>query len=137
VNQLSASDKEKFIDRLSREIKVAPSGDANLFAISYRDINPDRARRIVEDLVALFVSSGVVDKQRDSEQARQFLDEQIKSYENKLSAAENRLKEFKLKNFGLTGSAANQDYFASVSAATTDINRLKVDLHAAEQARDA
>src|SRR3989344_5238573 len=78
---LSPSDREKTIARLTREIKVAPSGDANLFAITYRDINPQRAQIMVDELVSLFVSSGVTDKQRDSEQAHRLLDVQIKTYE--------------------------------------------------------
>lgn len=133
---LSERDREKVIDRLTKEIKVAPSGDANLFAISYRDINPQRAQRTVEELVSLFVSSGIIDKQRDSEQARLFLDDQIKSYESKLTEAENRLKDFKVRNFGLTGTS-NQDYFARMSASTDEVSRLRVELQAAEQARDA
>lgn len=136
LQYLSEADREKIIDRFTKEIKVAPSGDANLFAITYRDINPQRAQRVVEDLVALFVTSGVVDKQRDSEQARQFLDDQIKSYESKLTEAENRLKDFKIKNFGLTGTS-NQDYFARMSTSSDEVSRLRVELQAAEQARDA
>lgn len=136
LQYLSEADREKIIDRFTKEIKVMPSGDANLFAITYRDINPQRAQRVVEDLVALFVTSGVVDKQRDSEQARQFLDDQIKSYETKLTEAENRLKDFKIKNFGLTGTS-NQDYFARMSTSSDEVSRLRVELQAAEQARDA
>jgi polysaccharide chain length determinant protein (PEP-CTERM system associated) len=133
---LSPADREKTIDRLTREIKVLPSGDANLFSITYRDINPQRAQILVDELVSLFVSSGVTDKQRDSEQARRFLDDQIKSYEAKLLEAENRLKDFKLRNFGLTGTS-DQDHFARLSSSTQEVNRLRVDLQAAVQARDA
>lgn len=133
---LSPADREKTIDRLTREIKVLPSGDANLFTITYRDINPQRAQILVDELVSLFVSSGVTDKQRDSEQARRFLDDQIKSYEAKLMEAENRLKDFKLRNFGLTGTS-DQDHFARLSASTEEVNRLRVELQAAAQSRDA
>ena len=134
--QMTPEQREKLIDRLSTEIKVMPSGDANLFAITYRDINPQRARTMVSELVSLFVASGVTDKQRDSEQARQFLDDQIKTYEGKLSEAENRLKDFKIRNFGLTGTS-NQDYFTRMANGTDAVNHLKVDLQAAEQSRDA
>lgn len=136
LQELSPADREKTIDRLVKEIRVAPSGDASLFAITYRDVNPQRAQILVEELVSLFVSSGVSDKQRDSEQARRFLDDQIKSYEAKLLEAENRLKDFKLRNFGLTGTS-NQDHYARISASTEEVNRLRIELQAAEQARDA
>lgn len=136
LNNLSEIDRDRTIDRLTREIKVAPSGDANLFSITYRDINPQRAQIIVGELVSLFVSSGVTDKQRDSEQARQFLDEQIKSYETKLTDSENRLKDFKLRNFGLTGTS-NQDFFGRISTSTEEVNRLRVELQAAQRSRDA
>lgn len=136
LNNLSEAERDRTIDRLTKEIKVAPSGDANLFSITYRDINPQRAQIIVGELVSLFVSSGVTDKQRDSEQARRFLDEQIKSYEEKLSAAENRVKEFKLRNFGLTGTS-NTDFFGRISSGTDEVNRLRIELQAAERSRDA
>ncbi len=136
LNNLSEVDRDRTIDRLTKEIKVAPSGDANLFSITYRDINPQRAQIIVGELVSLFVSSGVTDKQRDSEQARQFLDEQIKSYETKLTESENRLKDFKLRNFGLTGTS-NQDFFGRISTSTEEVNRLRVELQAAQRSRDA
>lgn len=129
-------EREKAIDRLTKDIKIIPSGNTNLYEISFRDPNPERAVGTVEALVTLFVKSGVGDKQRDSEQARLFLDDQIRSYEEKLSAAENRLKNFKLKNFGLTGTAS-QDYFARMSSLADDASKLRVDLRAAEQSRDA
>ncbi|HET8869457.1 MAG TPA: XrtA system polysaccharide chain length determinant, partial [Aquabacterium sp.] len=133
---LSDRDREKVIDRYTKEIKVVASGNANLFAITYRDINPQRAQHVVEELVSLFVTSGIVDKQRDSEQARQFLDDQIKVYEAKLTESENRVKDFKLRNFGLTGTA-DKDFFARMSNTTEELNRLRVELQAAEQSRDA
>jgi len=136
LDHLNERDHEKVIDRLMKDIRVNPSGNNNLYEINYRDINPQRAQRIVEELVSLFMTAGVGDKQRDSEQARQFLDEQIRSYEGKLSEAENKLKDFKLRNFGLTGTS-NQDYFARMSTLADETGRLRVELSAAEQARDA
>jgi len=136
LDKLSATDREKAIDNLTRNIRVNPSGNTNLYEINYRDVNPQRAQRIVEELVALFVIAGVGDKQRDSEQARQFLDEQIHSYESKLTESENKLKDFKLRNFGLTGTS-NQDYFARMSTLSDETSRLRVELSAAEQAKEA
>lgn len=133
---LEGREREKTIERLGKDIKITASGNTNLYEITFRDPNPNRAVRLVEDLVALFVSSGVGDKQRDSEQARQFLDEQIKAYEAKLSASENKLRDFKLRNFGLTGTNS-QDYFSRINAFSQEQSKLRVDLRAAERARDA
>jgi polysaccharide chain length determinant protein (PEP-CTERM system associated) len=136
MGELSERDREKVIERLLREIKMMPSGDAKLFSLSYADINATRAQRVVEDLVSLFVNSGVVDKQRDSEQARQFLDEQIRVYERTLSTAENKLKDFKIRNFGVSGTSST-DFFSRISESSAEVNRLQIELQAAEQAREA
>jgi hypothetical protein len=69
----------------------------------------------VEATVDLFVQSSFTDKKRDSDEASQFIDEQIKTYESKLEIAEDQLKKFKIKNFGVSG-VSNQDYFARISA---------------------
>jgi polysaccharide chain length determinant protein (PEP-CTERM system associated) len=130
-----SKDRDREIERLMKEIKIAPSGN-NLYALTYRDVKPQRAQRIVQSLVELFVDSGIGGKRRDSEDARRFIDEQIRTYEIKLSEAENRLKEFKLKNFGLVGAGQN-DYFGRASALSDEIAKLRMDLSAAENSRDA
>ena len=127
---------DRDLDELIGKIKFDPSGAANLFALSYRDSDPQRARRLVDGLVNLFMESGTVAKQRDSAEASHFIDEQITSYEAKLREAENRVKDFKLRNFGVTG-VANQDYFARVSALSDQVAKLKVDLVAAEHSKEA
>ena len=130
-------DHASVVDKLLESIKVVPSGaGGNLYAISYRDTDPARARRLVEKLVALFVEAGLGENRKDSEEAGNFIDEQIRSYEGKLSESENRLKDFKLRNFGLTGTS-NQDYFSRMSALSEFVSKLRVDLRAAEQGRDA
>jgi uncharacterized protein involved in exopolysaccharide biosynthesis len=96
-------DKDRLIDTLMRRIRFSGSGRENIYSISYQDERPDRAKRVVQDLLSLFVETGVGDKRRDAESARLFIDEQIKGYEKKLEEAENRVKEFKIKNLGYTG----------------------------------
>ena len=115
-----ADARDALVSRLMQRIKLVPvgslgSGFGNLYEVSYRDPSPERARRLVQATVDLFVHSGIGAKKRDSVEAGRFIDEQIHTYEAKLVAAENRLKEFKLRNFGVSG-VSNQDYFARVSA---------------------
>ena len=127
--------REQAIDALGLKIKIEHSG-GNLFAITYRDPDPARAQAVVSGLINLFVHSGIDNKQRDSQEASRFIDSQIQQYEAKLIESENRLKDFKLRNFGLSG-VSNQDYFARTSALTDEVNRLQVALNAAEQSREA
>lgn len=127
--------RDRAIDALIAAIKVAPIG-SNLYSISYRDTDPQRAQRLVKGLVEMFVDTGVGENRRDSEEARRFIDDQIHVYEVKLTEAENRLKDFKLRNFGLTGTS-NQDYFTRVSNLSDEVSKLRIELSAAEQSRDA
>lgn len=124
------------IEKLMRDINVAGSGRDNIFTFSYRDTDPERARLLVQNLVNLFLESDTGAKLRDAESARGFIDEQIKNYEARLAESENRLKEFKLKNLGVTDTGG-KDYFARISALTDELAKATVELRAAEQSRDA
>lgn len=128
--------RERIVNDLVTAIRLEGSTTGNLYTISYRDRDPVRARRLVETLVDLFVESNAVNKRRDSERAREFIDQQIADNEHKLTEAESRLKDFKLKNFGMSG-ATNQDFFARMATISDEVNRLRLELNAAEQARDA
>jgi polysaccharide chain length determinant protein (PEP-CTERM system associated) len=127
---------EKTIEVLMRKIKVESQGAGNIYSLSYRDTDPVRAKKLVESLVGLFVTSGTLSKQRDSQDASKFIDEQIKVNEAKLTEAENRVKDFKLRNFGVSGTG-NQDYFARISALSDEVGRLRIALNAAEDSREA
>jgi polysaccharide chain length determinant protein (PEP-CTERM system associated) len=136
LGRVDAAEHDRIVSRLMSDIKVVPAGGGNLYDVSYKGTSPERARRLVAATVGLFVDSGAGDKRRDSQEARTFIDGQIRTYEGKLVDAENRLKEFKVRNFGITG-VSNQDYFSRVSALTEEVSKLRVDLSAAEQGRDS
>ena len=135
LQSLAAEGREKAISRLMDRIKLAPVDVGNLYAVSYRDTDRERARRVVAAIVDLFVGSSSREKRRDSEDASQFIEKQIKENEAKLVEAENRLKEYKLRHFGVSG-VSNQDYFARISSLSDQLEKLRADLRAAEQTRD-
>ena len=125
---------EKAIDEMIDRIKI--DGGGNLYVISVKDTDPAAAKAVVAALVELFVGNGTEAKQRDSSEAGSFIDEQIKTYEAKLSEAENRLKDFKIRNFGVSG-VSTQDYFARTSQISDEVTRLQIAYSAAVQSRDA
>jgi len=132
----TSREREALLDGLAREIKLSTDGRDNIYLVSYRDPDPERAKRVVQNLVTMFVESGLGGKRSDAESARRFIEEQIKIYEKKLEEAENRLKEFRLKNMAVTGGAG-QDYFARMTALNEELSKVRLEVRAAEQSRDA
>src|SRR5512134_3032968 len=129
--------RDSAVEEVARGITLSGGGRENIYDISYRDTSPERATRVVQNLVAMFVESELGGKRRDSESARRFIDDQIKAYEIKLQEAEGRLKDFKMKNFGYTGEAVGGGYFARVGQLNDEVSRLRVELRAAEDSRNA
>ncbi len=129
--------REAEVESLMRTIKMAPGGaGTNSYTLSYRDTDPQRAQRVVAQLVKMFVASSSDSKRKDSQDARSFIEEEIRENEAKLVASEERLKDFKLKNFGVTGVAA-QGYFSRMSSLAEEVDKLRLEFNAAEQSRDA
>ena len=121
--------------RLMERIKVVPTASSNLFEITYRGPAPADAKNVVQATVDLFMNSGAGAKKRDSQEAARFIDEQIRTHEVKLTEAEGRLKDFKVRNFGVSG-VSNQDYFLRISTLAEEVSKLRVELSGAEQARN-
>jgi polysaccharide chain length determinant protein (PEP-CTERM system associated) len=132
----TARDQEKYIDELTSQIKINGTMRDDIYTITYNNKNPKLARDVVQAFLTIFVEGSFGDKKQDSEKAVRFIDEQIKEYENKLVAAENSLKDFKLKNATLLARPGS-DYGTKIIDATDNLNQAKLDLMEAEQSRDA
>lgn len=130
--------KEALVEDLLRGIKLTSEGEElQLFALSYRDPDPAKAERVVAGIVTVLMDSDVGSRREDADQARKFIDDQVRVYERRLEEAESRLKNFKLRNLSLTGEGQGRDYYARMSAAQDELSKARVDLHATERARDA
>lgn len=132
----SQLERDELADVLMREIKLTSGGRDNIFTFSYRNSDPVMAKAVVQHLVSIFRDTDAGTKQRDAEEARSFIDEQIKNHEARLAEAENRRKEFKLRNLAVMDSGG-RDYFSRISALTEEYQKLTLDLRANEQARDS
>ncbi|MBK8184112.1 MAG: hypothetical protein IPK63_15035 [Candidatus Competibacteraceae bacterium] len=123
--------------RLQQRIKLAGSGkrDDNLYSITFQDPNPDKAKKVVESVIKVFennLNSAVL----NTDAAQVFLDKQVEEYEARLVAAENRLKEFKLKNVGLMPTEG-QNYNARMQQVTNDLGLARLELAQAENRRNS
>src|SRR5512145_2016667 len=50
--------KDRLVDDVTRRIKFASDGKENIYSVSFQDPSPERAKRVVQDLLSLFVESG-------------------------------------------------------------------------------
>ena len=135
IKAKTPKENEELINDLMKEIKISSTGRDDIYTISYNNPNPRVAKDVVQSLLTIFVEGSFGDKKNDSEKAVQFLDEQIKNYEAKLVAAENALKDFKIKHSGSLPQGG--DYGTQVQAAADQLNQARLDLREAEQARNA
>ena len=105
----SDAEREAMVDDVMKSVVLTGNTRDNLYTIAYRNPQPEQARRVVQSLLTIFVESSLGDKRQDSRAAVRFIDDQIKSYERTLQAAENRLKEFKLRYMGMAERGGGGD----------------------------
>jgi polysaccharide chain length determinant protein (PEP-CTERM system associated) len=136
VRATTPRDHEIQVDELMSKIKISGTSTYDIYTISYNNRNAKLVRDVVQSLLTIFVEGSFKGKKGDSQKAVQFIDEQIKSYEDRLIAAENMVKEFKLRNSSLL-PRQGVDYGAQLAIAADQLNNAKLELMEAEQARSA
>lgn len=127
---------DALIDGLMKTLEIKNVGRDNLYVLSYRDVSPDKAKRVVQSLVSIFIESSMGDNRKDSNTAKQFIDDQIRTYLTKLQEAESRLKDFKIRNIELQ-NADGADMAGQLSAVSNQLSQARLELREAENGRDA
>ncbi|MCP5264921.1 MAG: chain length-determining protein [Burkholderiaceae bacterium] len=129
--------REGMLDQLMKDIKFeATGGRENIYTITFRDQMPQTAKKVVQSLLSIFVEANLGDKRRDTDQARRFIEDQIKTYEQRLLKSEDALKEFKIRNIQLMPNLA-KDYVAQTSEMQNMATQARLELRQAQYARDA
>jgi polysaccharide chain length determinant protein (PEP-CTERM system associated) len=114
--------------------EMGPGG--MIYRISYQDTRRERALSIVSILLQRFVDETLGGKKQGSQSAQQFLDAQVKEYEKRLRASEDRLAEFKSRNFGLMPSERGS-YFTQLQKESENVEDTRTKLLVAESRRAA
>jgi len=132
----SKLEQEALVERLTKDIQIRNTGRDNLYSLVFRDADQDKAKRVIQSLVSIFVESSLGASRKDSDQAKTFLNEQIKQYETKLEESEARLKEFRLRNLEMQ-SPDGKDSTARLAEIAAQLQSAQLQLREAENARDA
>ncbi|MEN3277875.1 MAG: protein tyrosine kinase modulator [Massilia sp.] len=136
VKATTTEEKDRMIDDLMSKLTIAGTERDDIYTISYTSHDPKLSRDVVQSLLTIFVEGSFGGKKQESDKAVQFIDDQIRSYEEKLAAAENTLKEFKIKNMGLL-PREGADFSSKVAAANDALSQARLELAEAEQSRTA
>ena len=137
--------RARILDRLSGRIALTvisagSQGDerstaGTIYSFHYTDPSRDRALLVVKTLLHTFVEQTLGGKREGSEHAQQFLETQIKDYEQRLSVAEDRLAAFKKKNVGLMPSEQG-GYFMQLQKEVDAAKKAETDLSIAMSRRE-
>lgn len=128
------ADMERILQELKGKLRLGSGRGDNLYNISYIDKDPQLAKATVQSLLTIFVESTLGGKRKDSNSAQKFIDEQIRSYEQKLIAAEDKLRDFKRRNLGMSGSV--EAHFQKLVAAKAELRGIELTKEEAVQRRD-
>lgn len=135
ADKIGSGRHDDLVDSLMQTIQIRNTGRDNLYTLSFHHTNPDRARRTVQSLVSIFVESGLGRARTDSQQAKKFIDDQIRAYEDKLVSAEERLKQFRIKNIEVV-NPDGRDANARLGQAVELHERARLELREARNARN-
>lgn len=132
----SKAQQDALIESLMKTLEIKSTNRDNLYSLSFRDSDKEKAKRVIQSLVSIFVESSLGASRKDTDSAKVFLNEQIKTYESKLEEAETRLKEFRLRNIDLQ-TADGRDSASRLGEISKQLEQARLELREAENARDA
>ena len=124
---------EALTSALARDIRVTSQG-RNLFAVTYRDRDPETAAAVVRSLLNIFIASNLGASRKEMDGARRFIDEQIGVQQRALDTAERRLADFQKANVDFL--PGEKGYFGRLQQARAEAVAARTDLAAAMARRD-
>ncbi len=101
VQANNTEEYDVLIDGLKNNIVISSAGRENIYTLSIEHENAEMAKNIVQSALTVFIENTLGETRSDSDSAQKFLNVQITDYENRLSASESRLTDFKQKYSGI------------------------------------
>src|SRR5690606_5886892 len=102
------------------------SARPELIQITYRDSDPHRTLAVTERFAEKFIEENRAAKERESREAFEFIDKQVRDYHAKLTGAEGDLLQYRSRNADAQpGSAA--DSTARISALRAQFEQARMD----------
>ncbi|MDT1893465.1 chain length-determining protein, partial [Acinetobacter baumannii] len=81
VGARNTKEFDKIVDEMMSNIKMAGTERDDIYTISYTATSAKQGRDVVQAFLTIFVEGSFSGKRQDSEKAVQFIDDQIRTYE--------------------------------------------------------
>jgi len=123
----------RFAKRVDISVRFAGTGrepGGTIYTFKYQDPDRNRALKAIDTMLNAFIEDTLGGRRVGTENAQKFLEEQIRSYEERLRTAENRLAEFKTTNVGLMPTEQG-GYFERLQVEVDEANKLQNELSVA------
>jgi len=122
------------LTKMLGKMSIEDTRQQGLFRIAFEDSDPQMAKRVVQSLLTIFMETTLGESRKDTDVAQRFLDQQIKEYEARLVASEERLTNFKRENLGRM-PAEGRGYYENLQAAISELETAKLSLQEVENRR--
>jgi polysaccharide chain length determinant protein (PEP-CTERM system associated) len=137
---LSPRERNKVLEKLRKQIQINGSlsgqgAGAGTYLISYTNTDRQLSLKVVDRFVKVFVQAAQVGKREGSEQAQQFLTQQIAELEKRLGSAEEALAAFKKDHVGLL-PGTQADYFNRLDTEVSELETAQTKLSMAVTRRN-
>lgn len=90
-------EQDKLIEKIVANTEIT-NPRPNLIQIDYTDPSPERAFEVTRGFADLVIEESLATKERESRQAYEFIDQQVRQYHSKLTDAEARLEQYRSAN---------------------------------------
>lgn len=91
----SPVEQARIIDGIKGRTQVTSQQRDKLITITYSDSDARRAYKVTQRFASLFIKESLDAKSRESRDAFQFIDSQVKAYHKKITEAEAKLKQYR------------------------------------------
>lgn len=121
---ISAAEQDKLMEQV-RDRTTVSSARPELIQITYRDSDPHRTLAVTQRFAEKFIEENRAAKERESREAFEFIDKQVRDYHAKLTGAEDDLLKYRSGNADAQpGSAA--DSTARISALRAQLEQARL-----------
>lgn len=119
------SAQASLLDALGSSVRVTDTGTRNLYNISYSNTDPKMARNVVQAFLQILMNETLGANTSSTTTAQNFLQQQVRIYNQRLNDALDKLATFKKSHVGYIPDAGGGAYAASLGEARAKLDTLQ------------